>query len=178
MGKKKKEEFVLKKEYFIYGVLGLVIILLSVFLINNIGKCRVYSLSTSNPKYRVANGVLVLTNQKNILKLSNIEYTGKEDNIVSVSLNLCVDMKKSCDSIATMSSNAAEGMSLKGYLEKISFDVNEASNKGLAITKKIKKRIVKELYLEVSIVTLDGESINDIVKIDVDKQYINNKMFY
>lgn len=178
MKKKREVKFQYQNYYTVYFVMGLIIILLSIFLISNFGKCKIYSLSTSDSKYKVANGVLVMTNQKNILKLSNIEYYGDIENIVSVSLDLCVDMETECDTIATMSSNAAEGMNLPMYLEKISFDLNEENSKEIEFTSKVKRRIVKELYLEIEIITLEGEKINDLVKVDVDKQYSNNKLFY
>lgn len=176
--KKKEVKFQYQKHYTVYGVMGLIIIILSIFLINNFGRCKVYSLSTSDSKYKIANGVLVMSNQKNILKLSNIEYHGDVENIISVSLDLCVDMKTECDTIATMGSNSAEGMNLSKYLEKISFDINENNDKKIEFTRKVKGRIVKELYLEIEIITLEGEKINDLVKIDVDKQYSNSKLFY
>lgn len=180
MGKKKdfKINYQFQKHHIIYAVLVLIIIVLSIFTFNNYGKCRIYSLSTSDNTYKIANGVLVLTNQKNILKVSNIEYAGNVENIASVSLTLCVDIDGKCGSIVTMGSNAAEGMNLSRYLEKVSFDINETAKNEISLTKEIRKNIVDNLFLKVDIVTLDGKVVNDVVKVDVDKQYNNNKLIY
>lgn len=180
MRKKKafKINYHYEKQHGVYAVLGLIIIVLSIFLINNFDKCKVYSLSTSDETYRMANGVLALTNQKSILKLSNIEYTGEVINIASISLTLCVDIDTKCNSIASIGSNAAEGMNLYTYLEKVSFNINEQRGTELALTKKVRKNIIDNLYLKIDIVTLDGKAIYDLIKIDVDKQYSNDKLFY
>lgn len=180
MRKKKglKFNYHYEKQHGIYAILGLIIVILLVFLFNNFGKCKIYSLSTDDDTYKVANGVLVLTNQKSILKMSNIEYNGDVVNIASITLTLCVDIDAKCNSIATMGSNAAEGMNLSNYLEKISFDINEQKGSELALTNKVRNRIVKNLFLKVDIVTLDGESVNDLIRINVDTEYRNNRLFY
>ena len=181
MGRRKKKfkiHYNYRPEHSVYLILGIIIFFLGMFVINNCGRCRVFSLSSKYNGYKIANGILVLSDTKNILKINNIDYTGKIDNVASVTLTVCVDVDKKCNSVATMSSNAAEGMDFKEYLGRISIDVNESADKPLAITKKIKKRIEDNLYLKLDILTLDGEVIYDLVKIEVDKEYINNKIFY
>lgn len=178
MRKKKKFNYQYKKEHGIYLVMGLIIAFLSLFLVNNFGRCKIYSLSTTSNTYKFGNGVLVLSNQKNTLKLNNIEYAGNIENIISVELTLCVDVEGKCNSIWYMSSNSAEGMNLGQYLEKVSFDINEDSDTLKIFTKDVRKNITKKFLLQVEIVTLEGEQIYDLVPIDVDLQYNNNKLFY
>lgn len=180
MKKKKGTKFNYRyqPEHGIYAILGSIIIVLSIFLFNNFGKCKIYSLSSNDPEYKMGNGLLVLTNQKSILKLSNIKYEGNIENVIYVGLTLCVDIDSKCNSISTTSSNSGEGMNLAMHLDKVSFDINEDASKAIAFTKKNRKNIVDNLYLKIDLITLDGRQIYDLVKIDTDIQYKNSKLFY
>lgn len=178
-GKKgKKFEFVFKRHYVVYAVLSLIIVILLSFFISNYNKCKIYTLKLNTNGYVSTNGLMVLTNKNNILELGKIEYKGDVSNIVSIALDLCVEIDNKYVSISSFGSNSGEGIDLPSYLERVAFNINEKNDSHSILTKKIKKNIKKGLYLKINIVTLEGEQVDEILKINVSKTYSNNKLFY
>lgn len=173
-----KFKYEYKKEHGIYLVLSIIIIFLGLFLFNNFAKCKVYSLSIDHPSYNLEDGIIVLTTDKSILKINNIGYDGQIENVISVVLTLCVDVDSKCNAIASVNSNASEGMNYAYYLKNVSFDLNEDMSNTNIFTKKVKKNIEDNLFLQVSLITSDGETHYDLIPINVDMEYSNNKLFY
>ncbi len=172
------KDYKFNKHHFYYTVLLLIILLLSVFLFNNYNKCTVYEVSNDTNSFNVKNGVLVLTKDDSILKVSDITYDGDVVNAMYVEMGLYVDVDDEYFLINSFSSTSDEGFNLTDYLQKIKFDITENSTNVDIFTNDIKNNIVDNLYLKIKMTSVDGETTEEELKLDVNPLYRNVKLFY
>jgi hypothetical protein len=172
------KDYTFNKHHFYYTVLILIILLLSLFLFNNYNKCTVYEVNTNTDSFNVNNGLLVLTKDDSILKVSDITYEGDIINAMYIEMGLYVVIDDEYYLINSFSSTSDEGFNLNDYLAKIKFDITENSDNIDIFTNDIKANIVDNLYLKVNMTSIDGEVIEDEFKLDVNPLYQNVKLFY
>lgn len=172
------KDYVFNKHHFYYVALILIIILLSIFLFNNYNKCTVYEVSTKTKTFNVDNGLLVLTKDDSILKVSNITYSGEATYAMYIEIGLYVAVGDEYYLINSFSSTSDEGFNLNDYLEKIKFDITENKSNIDIFTDKVKENIVNNLYLKVNMTSIDGENTEEEIKLNSDVLYKNVKLFY
>ena len=176
--KKELEEFKFTKHHFYYTALVLIIVILTIFLFNNYNKCNLYEINMSKNDFSVKNGVLIMTGKDNVLRLSNISYSGELENVISVDLNLYVKGENEDFTLNIFGRYSAEGFLLNEYLDGIKFEVDETKNNIDVFTKKVKNLIKDNLYLRISVTDLDGNVITEELNLKVDSLYSNSKLFY
>lgn len=176
--KKELEEFKFTKHHFYYTALVLIIFILTIFLFNNYNKCNLYEINMSKNDFSVKNGVLILTGKDNILRLSNISYSGELENVTSVDLSLYVKGENEDYTLNTFGRYSAEGFLLNEYLDGIKFEVDETKNNIDVFTKKVRNLIKDNLYLRISVTDLEGNVITEELNLKVDSLYSNSKLFY
>lgn len=176
--KKELEELKFTKHHFYYTALVLIIFILTIFLFNNYNKCNLYEINMSDNDFSVKNGVLIMTSKDNILRLSNIRYTGEIENVSSVELGLYVKDGETEYLLNSFGRYSAEGFLLNDYLEQIKFEVDETKNNIDVFTKDVRKLIVDNLYLRISVTDLENNTISEEIRLNVDSLYSNSKLFY
>lgn len=172
------KDYRFNKHNFYYTTLVLIIILLSIFLVNNYNKCTVYDVSTQSKNFSVNNGLLVLTGDNSILKVTDISYTGSVKYAMYVNIGLYVTVGDENYLLNSFSSTSSDGFDLNDYLETIKFDISENKDNTDIFTTAIKKNIVKNLYLKVEMTSIDGKSTQTEIKLDTSVLYRNDKLFY
>lgn len=168
----------LTKHHFYYTILCLIILILSIFLFNNYNKCKLYEITVDSGNIIVKNGLLVVSDGNNIVRIDNISYTGEIENATSVKMSLIVKVDDEEVLLNSFSSLSGEGFNLSEYLDRISFDINETKHNEDVITSRVKKYIEKNLYLKVEITNLEGNEEEYNIRLNVDRLYSNNKLFY
>ena len=176
--KKEIKELKLTKHHFYYTILCLVVLILSIFLFNNYNKCNLYEINVYKDDFEVKNGFLLMTDGNNILQIDNMQYSGDIENVTSVSMELYVKIDKKEKLINSFSSYSDEYFNLKNYLERIQFNINETKNNESVLTKEVRKNIVDNLYLRITINTEDGIEVIKNINLKLDKLYSSNKLFY
>lgn len=176
--KKEIKELKLTKHHFYYTILCLVVLILSIFLFNNYNKCNLYEINVYKDDFEVKNGFLLMTDGNNILQIDNMQYSGDIENVTSVSMELYVKIDKEEKLINSFSSYSDEYFNLKNYLERIQFNINETKNNESVLTKEVRKNIVDNLYLRITINTEDGIEVIKNINLKLDKLYSSNKLFY
>lgn len=176
--KKELEELKFTKHHFYYTALVLIIFILTIFLFNNYNKCNLYEINMSDNDFSVKNGVLIMTSKDNILRLSNIRYTGEIENVSSIELGLYVKDGETEYLLNSFGRYSAEGFLLNDYLEQIKFEVDETKNNIDVFTKDVRKLIVDNLYLRISVTDLENNTISEEIRLNVDSLYSNSKLFY
>lgn len=166
-----------QKRYSIYLVVGIIMVILLTFLINNFGNCKIYSLSINNKDYVSNNGLLVFMKDKTILKLSDINYTGKLKNVKTIELSLCVEIDDTCKDIYARSLKANEGIDYQYSLGDMIIDIYNEDKHSTIFTRKVKREIKDNLYLSLYLLTEDDRDLYVKVPIIVREEYANNKLF-
>ena len=172
------KDYQFNKHHFYYTVLILIILHLSIFLFNNYNKCTVYEVSSNTDTFDVKNGVLILTKDDSILKISDITYDGDILYAMYVEMGLYVVINDEYYLINSFSSTSDEGFNLIDYLDKTKFDITENNTNIDIFSNDIKNHIVDNLYLKISMTSIDGEVVEEELKLDVDALYRNTKLFY
>lgn len=172
------KDYMFNKHHFYYTLLILIILLLSIFLINNYNKCNVYEVSTNNDSFNIDNGILVVTKDDNILKISDISYEGLVKDAIYVQIGLYVKVDGKDSLINSFSATSSEGFNINEYLSKIKFDINENNDNTDVFTNKVKSNIEDSLYLRVSMTSTDNINFNEDIKVRVKSLYRNTKLFY
>ena len=147
-------------------------------LINNYNKCNVYEVSTNNDSFNIDNGILVVTKDDNILKISDISYKGLVKDAIYVQIGLYVKVDGKDSLINSFSATSSEGFNINEYLSKIKFDINENNDNTDVFTNKVKSNIEDSLYLRVSMTSTDNINFNEDIKVRVKSLYRNTKLFY
>ena len=166
-----------QKRHSIYIVVGIIMLILLTFLVNNFGNCKIYSLSINDKDFVSNNGLLVLTKDKVILKLSDIDYKGKISNIKNLDLILCVDVDDDCKQIYKSSLKASETISFRESLNEIIIDIYSNTKDSDVFTRKVRREINDNLKLVISVTTEEGNNIYTNVPVVSREEYANNKLF-
>ena len=179
--KKKKKGIKLnyryQKRHSIYCVVGIIILILLSFLVRNFGNCKIYSLNINEKDYYSNNGLLILMKNKTILKLSDINYKGKIENVKTIELALCVEVDDTCKEIYTRSLKAKEGINYRYSLGDMIVDVYNDDKHSEVFTRKVKREIRENLYLTLYLLTEDDKDIYVKVPVNAKEEYANNKLF-
>lgn len=166
-----------QKRHSIYFVVGVIMLLLIIFLVRNFGNCKIYTLQIEDENYSLQDGLLILTNKTNILKLSNINYNGDIQNVSDIELSLCVEIDDSCEKIYTRKANSSEGMNLNESISSMIVDIYDNNKTTDIFTRKVKREIDENLKLEIVLTPLGGEKIYKKIPVTTTIEYSNNKLF-
>jgi hypothetical protein len=172
------KQYEFTKNHFYYTSLILIIMLLSVFLFNNYNKCTVYEVEATTNDFSINNGLLVVTKDDTVLKLSDISYKGGIQDAVYIEVGLYVLVDSEYHLINNFSSTSSEGFNLSDYLDKVKFDISENNNNIDIFTNSIKDNIVNNLYLKIKLTSVDGKTLERKIKLNSNSLYRNVKLFY
>ena len=168
----------LNKHHFYYTLLGLIILILSIFLFNNYNNCQIYELKVSTPGFSIDNGLLVLSKGNNIIRMDSIKYDGKIENVSYIKSELYVKVNGEEKLLNAFTTSSEEGFSLKEYANRMSFDIDETKFNEDVITRDVRKNIVKNLYLRITFYATDGNEELHEVNIKAEKLFSNTRLFY
>lgn len=168
----------LTKHHFYYSVLALIVLILSIFLFNNYNKCKIYYVNAKSDTFNVDNGLIVVTDDDCIVRISNITYNGGITNVVSAHLELYVEVNGKKYLLNEFGANSGEGFNLNDYINKLNFNILEDSNSTDVITSKIRKNIANNLYLKVKMTSVDGLDVEETIDLESSLKYQNSKLFY
>ena len=176
-----REEFKsleLTKHHFYYTLLALILLILSIFLFNNYNNCQIYEVSVSSPSFSLENGLLVMSKGNNIIRLDSIKYNGDIENVTYIKSELYVLVDGEEKLLNAYTTSSESGFSLSEYTENMTFDINETKYNEDVITKKVRKKLAKNLYLRITVISVDGNEEIFKKKLTTDKLYSNSKLFY
>ena len=168
----------LTKHHFYYSALIMIILILSVFLLNNYDKCKIYEVSAKSDTFNVDNGLIVVTDDDCLIRISNISYKGGITNVVSVHIGLYVEANNTEYLLNEFGSNSSEGFNLNDYLSKLNFNISEDSNSRDVFTSKVKRNIDENLYIKIKMTSVEGLDVDENIDLEPSIKYQNSKLFY
>ena len=156
-------------------VLIVILIIIVVILIsycNYLMKSNnVYMFNGKSDYIEIYNGVISLNYDINILEGSDITYIKDKDIVVTdYKIGYYTKENDQLVSIAVVSDNDQEGLSLKAVLEGIgTFNITELNTHHKYFTKKSRKLLDNGLYFLIEATSKDGSTITDITNLNINK---------
>ncbi|MBQ8192575.1 MAG: helix-turn-helix transcriptional regulator [Bacilli bacterium] len=169
--KKTRNKFVL----ILAPILIILITILGLFFINNYNQCKVYSIDSNNPEYKV-HGYILFNPNENIIVLDDITYQGnllgtnEEPSITKFRILL----KVKDEVIENIEVEKSTGK-LSEVLNNKSIAFEDFDNEKLKVLKKAKEEninLVFELYDD------KGNKIEHKIDLEFTEKFNNNRLFY
>lgn len=158
----------------------LIVGFMSIFIINNYNKCRVYKIS-NNTDNLIVNGYVILNQKNHLLFLNQIlysdKYIGTDKEILVKNLEVLI---KCNDTELYKYGNVEEkvrknAVPLNQLLEKITITIDEDKSINKYI---INEKEVDELYIIINYIDGNNNRESMEIKLNAIETFSNNKLFY